>query len=50
MEKVLKHYPDPESIPDTNIARVSALSEEERKSSSLIYFVKPQFRTSRDDF
>ncbi|MFQ0976793.1 DUF1415 family protein [Vibrio campbellii] len=31
MEKVLKHYPDPESIPVTNIARVSALSEEERK-------------------
>ncbi|EGR3365166.1 hypothetical protein CGJ08_07200 [Vibrio parahaemolyticus] len=31
MEKVLKHYPNPESIPDTNIARVSALSEEERK-------------------
>ncbi len=31
MEKVLKHYHDPESIPDTNIARVSALSEEERK-------------------
>lgn len=31
MEKVLKHYPDPESIPDANIARVSALSEEERK-------------------
>ena len=31
MEKVLKHYPDPESIPDTNIARVSALSVEERK-------------------
>ncbi|EGQ7961181.1 DUF1415 domain-containing protein [Vibrio parahaemolyticus] len=31
LEKVLKHYPDPESIPDTNIARVSALSEEERK-------------------
>lgn len=31
MEKVLKHYPDPASIPDTNIARVSALSEEERK-------------------
>ncbi|CAE6910602.1 hypothetical protein ACOMICROBIO_NCLOACGD_02114 [Vibrio sp. B1ASS3] len=31
MEKVLKHYPDPESIPDTNISRVSALSEEERK-------------------
>ncbi|EPA0958635.1 DUF1415 domain-containing protein [Vibrio parahaemolyticus] len=31
MEKVLKHYPDPESIPDTNIARVSALSEEVRK-------------------
>ncbi|HIF6200712.1 TPA: DUF1415 domain-containing protein [Vibrio parahaemolyticus] len=32
MEKVLKHYPDPESIPDTNIARVSALSEEERRT------------------
>nr|WP_319554379.1 DUF1415 domain-containing protein [uncultured Vibrio sp.] len=32
MEKVLKHYPDPESIPDNNIARVSALSEEERKT------------------
>ena len=32
MEKVLKHYPDPESIPDTNIARVSSLSEEERKT------------------
>ncbi|MDA0382469.1 DUF1415 domain-containing protein [Vibrio owensii] len=31
MEKVLKHYPDPESIPDTNITRVSALSEEERQ-------------------
>ncbi|MGR5209764.1 DUF1415 domain-containing protein [Vibrio rotiferianus] len=31
IEKVLKHYPDPESIPDTNIARVSALSEQERK-------------------
>ncbi|EMK3383868.1 DUF1415 domain-containing protein [Vibrio parahaemolyticus] len=31
MEKMLNHYPDPESIPDTNIARVSALSEEERK-------------------
>ncbi len=32
MEKVLKHYPDPESIPDTNIARVSALTKEERKN------------------
>ncbi|PNQ53909.1 DUF1415 domain-containing protein [Vibrio sagamiensis] len=31
MERVLKHYPNPESIPDTNIARVSALSEQERK-------------------
>ncbi|MGR5238645.1 DUF1415 domain-containing protein [Vibrio alfacsensis] len=31
MEKVLKHYPDPEAIPDTNIARVSGLSEDERK-------------------
>ncbi|USD66664.1 DUF1415 domain-containing protein [Vibrio sp. SCSIO 43136] len=31
MEKVLKHYPNPEEIPDTNIARVSSLSSEERK-------------------
>ncbi|AXY01153.1 DUF1415 family protein [Vibrio alfacsensis] len=31
MEKVLKHYPDPESIPETNIARVSSLTEDERK-------------------
>ena len=31
MEKVLKHYPDPEAIPETNIARVGALSAEERK-------------------
>ncbi|NRB66777.1 MAG: DUF1415 domain-containing protein [Vibrio sp.] len=29
MEKVLKHYPDPESIPDTNIARVESLSQAE---------------------
>ncbi len=31
MEKVLRHYPNPEAIPDTNIARVSALTEEERR-------------------
>ncbi|CAM3001772.1 DUF1415 domain-containing protein [Vibrio mytili] len=31
MEKVLKHYPDPESIPDTNIERVSSLTEDQRK-------------------
>ncbi|CAM2925440.1 DUF1415 domain-containing protein [Vibrio ordalii] len=31
MEKVLKHYPNPEAIPDTNIARVSALSDQERR-------------------
>ncbi|EGU31456.1 hypothetical protein VIBRN418_01498 [Vibrio sp. N418] len=31
MEKVLKHYPDPEAIPETNIARVGALTSEERK-------------------
>lgn len=29
MEKVLKHYPAPESIPDTNIARVESLSQAE---------------------
>ncbi|NOH61488.1 DUF1415 domain-containing protein [Vibrio sp. RE88] len=29
MEKVLKHYPDPESIPDTNIARVESLTQAE---------------------
>ena len=31
MEKVLKHYPNPEEIPDINIERVSNLSPEERK-------------------
>jgi hypothetical protein len=31
MERVLKHYPDPEAIPDNNIARVSELDEHERK-------------------
>lgn len=31
MEKVLKHYPNPETIPDTNIARVESLSAEERR-------------------
>lgn len=31
MEKVLKYYPNPEAIPDTNIARVSALSDQERR-------------------
>ncbi|WP_114140566.1 DUF1415 family protein, partial [Vibrio cholerae] len=31
MEKVLKHYPNPEAIPETNIARVSSLSAQERK-------------------
>ncbi|WP_341662231.1 DUF1415 domain-containing protein [Vibrio sp.] len=30
MEKVLKHYPNPESIPDTNIQRVENLSQAER--------------------
>ncbi|NOH69995.1 DUF1415 domain-containing protein [Vibrio pectenicida] len=29
MEKVLKHYPNPESIPDTNIERVENLSRKE---------------------
>ncbi|WGY46775.1 MULTISPECIES: DUF1415 domain-containing protein [unclassified Vibrio] len=32
MEKVLKHYPNPEAIPDINIERVSNLSEAERKA------------------
>ena len=31
MEKVLKHYPDPESIPDKNIERVESLSENEKQ-------------------
>ncbi|CAH8208231.1 conserved hypothetical protein [Vibrio aestuarianus] len=31
MERVLKHYPNPEAIPDTNIERVSNLSEQERQ-------------------
>lgn len=30
MEKVLKHYPNPEAIPDTNIARVESLTDEEK--------------------
>lgn len=31
MEKVLKHYPDPESIPDKNIERVESLSDSEKQ-------------------
>ncbi|QJY36057.1 DUF1415 domain-containing protein [Vibrio europaeus] len=31
MEKVLKHYPNPEAIPDTNIARVESLTNDERR-------------------
>ncbi|OEF30139.1 DUF1415 domain-containing protein [Vibrio rumoiensis] len=31
MEKAVKHYPNPEAIPDTNIARVEALTESEKK-------------------
>ncbi|MCG7495517.1 DUF1415 domain-containing protein [Vibrio sp. Of7-15] len=30
MERVLKHYPNPEAIPDTNIARVESLTDEEK--------------------
>lgn len=30
MEKVLKHYPDPESIPDNNIARIESLTPEQK--------------------
>lgn len=31
MEKAVKHYPNPEAIPDTNIARVEGLTEQERQ-------------------
>ena len=31
MERVLKHYPNPEAIPDTNIDRVESLSEDEKR-------------------
>lgn len=31
MEKVLKHYPNPDAIPETNIARVESLTAEERR-------------------
>ncbi|WP_038174339.1 MULTISPECIES: DUF1415 domain-containing protein [Vibrio] len=31
MERVLKHYPNPEAIPDTNIARVESLTAQERR-------------------
>ncbi|MFA0030083.1 DUF1415 domain-containing protein [Vibrio breoganii] len=30
MSRVLKHYPNPEAIPDNNIARVEALTPEEK--------------------
>ncbi|CAM3594726.1 hypothetical protein VA7868_03206 [Vibrio aerogenes CECT 7868] len=30
MEKVLKHYPNPEAIPDNNVARVEALTDKEK--------------------
>ncbi|MUL10746.1 DUF1415 family protein [Aliivibrio fischeri] len=39
MEKVLKHYPNPEAIPDTNIARVEALTLEERRKLFPYLFV-----------
>lgn len=41
MEKVLKHYPDPESIPDTNIARVSSLSDTEKHALFPYLFGRP---------
>ncbi|MBD1577958.1 MULTISPECIES: DUF1415 domain-containing protein [Vibrio] len=31
MAKAVKHYPNPEAIPDTNIARVESLSEQEKQ-------------------
>ncbi|MGR6831760.1 DUF1415 domain-containing protein [Aliivibrio wodanis] len=39
MEKVLRHYPNPEAIPDTNIARVEALTPEERRKLFPYLFV-----------
>ncbi|MGF1776336.1 DUF1415 domain-containing protein [Vibrio nomapromontoriensis] len=39
MAKVLKHYPDPDAIPDNNIARVNGLSEVERKKLFPYLFV-----------
>nr|WP_174371951.1 DUF1415 domain-containing protein [Vibrio ezurae] len=32
MERVLKHYPDPEAIPDNNIERVSNLTDEQKRA------------------
>ncbi|MEH0689730.1 DUF1415 domain-containing protein [Vibrio cholerae] len=31
MEKVLRHYPNPEAIPDTNIDRVESLTDQEKR-------------------
>ncbi|WP_117234736.1 DUF1415 domain-containing protein [Vibrio maerlii] len=39
MEKVLKHYPDPEAIPDNNIERVCSLSSEEKRKLFPYLFV-----------
>ncbi|MUK44799.1 DUF1415 family protein [Aliivibrio fischeri] len=39
MEKVLKHYPNPEAIPDTNITRVEELTLEERRKLFPYLFV-----------
>ena len=39
MEKVLKHYPDPEAIPDNNIERVCSLSDEEKRKLFPYLFV-----------
>ncbi|CAM4201594.1 DUF1415 domain-containing protein [Vibrio agarivorans] len=40
MEKVLKHYPDPEQIPDNNIARIESLTHEQ-KAAIFPYLYKP---------
>lgn len=32
MERVLKHYPNPEAIPDNNIARVESLTDKDKAS------------------
>ena len=39
MAKILKHYPNPEAIPDINIARVEALTPEERRKLFPYLFV-----------
>lgn len=39
MERVLKHYPNPEQIPDNNIDRVESLSDKEKRQLFPYLFV-----------